>query len=338
MKEKGSLSDMVQLPELGTVVADVILSGERQEPERHVMVGGQVRGYLRWFGDLSEHKGYWPLAESISQGLICPGAEREALTSIVDLFAKDWKCSSISVRTAINGAMKFAVALHPDFASQVLGGLSRPYGVLAFVQASVRWLTCHRLTLTNEQQEAFWQLWPICQSAQSAQYISNEDYQIVCAFCAGKTFHEIALDLDYSVEEISNIYQQTVDRANSILCNTRGGPSVGERLKSLGFLPWMSGTRELETAVRLAYEDHSLLDGNATDVLFPAVAKELGITEGQVPYRIKKVIDEVYNDNRAGYKNSELKGVLTHEGSKRARIQLVVASLVRYIEAHEHRN
>lgn len=323
--------DALPLEWLGAEVAAVVKSGEQQEPERHVMVGGQVRGYLRWYGDLTAQRGYWPLAEAIAQSLSRSGAEREALRNILGLFAGDWDCTAAMVRSAVNDVVQNAVELHPAFASQVLGGLTAPRDALSFIKASAHWLAIHRLALSKDGSEAFWQLWPICLMQQDAQYISREDFRVVREHAAGRTFHEIASELDDSAEDVQNLYQRTLERAAAVLQEAQGksDDSIETALKRVGFLPWMEGVKELAVAVSLVRSGPSPL-GNADKNFYPAVAESVGITPDQAAQRLRKAINSAWRNNREHREYDEFYQSIGIIG-RGTRVQAVVTALARYI-------
>lgn len=94
----------------------------------YVILGIQVPGYLCWYGDLMDQRGLWPLLDAIQSSLHRPGEEREALTTTLEMYAKEWDC-----------------------------GLSAPWDLLSFLKASVRWLDIHYLVLSKDASEVFWQ-------------------------------------------------------------------------------------------------------------------------------------------------------------------------------------
>lgn len=316
---------------LGVEVAAVVKNEERQDPERHVMVSGQVRGYLRWYGDLTGMRGYWPLAETISQCLSHVGMERESLRNILELFAGDWGCTAATVRSTVREAVRSAVELHPAFASQVLGGLSSSQGVLPFVKASAHWMTIHRLVLSKNGGEAYWQLWPMYHMERDAQYISREDVHIVQEYAAGRTYHEIALDLDDSAQEVQRLYERTLERAAAILQDAQGKPgdSVETALKRVGFLPWMDGVKELAVAISLVQSDPSLL-GKAGKNFYPAVAESMGITPDQAAQRLRKAIRSAWRNNREHGEYDEFYQSIGIIG-RGTRVRAVITALARYI-------
>lgn len=319
---------------LGTEVATVVQSGERKEPERHVMVSGQVRGYLRWYGDLTKLRGYWPLAEAIAQSLYCAGEEREALSNVLALFAEEWDCTAATVHSAVSETVQCAIELHPAFASQVLGGLSASQGVLQYVKASAHWLAIHRLALSKDGCEAFWQFWPMYRMERSAKYISREDFRIVQQHAAGRSFQEIASDLGETVAEVNSLYQRTLERAAAVLQVAHGKPgdSIETSLKRMGVQPWIDGVKELAVAIRLVQADSSLLD-NGAKTLYAAVAREMDITPGQVSYRLHKAMDTINRNNR---QHMDYDDIYKSLGLKRgARIQAVVTALARYVETEQ---
>lgn len=225
--------------------------------------------------------------------LTCAELVRDALSNILSQYAEDWNCDVSQVQAAVYDVIHHAVELHPAFASQVLGGLTKSWDPLSFIPSSVEWLSNHRLVLTEDQDEAFWQVWPV---SQLGQFITNRDCSIVQKYGAGSTFQEIALEVGDPIEEVKRIYMQTVERANSILHSAHQLP-IKDYLSKVGFMPWMDGIEELSKAVEMVMEDPSLLV-NSIYRLYPALGEAFGLLPSQVSKKLRKILNEAYLYNK----------------------------------------
>lgn len=319
----------ISLFRLGTAVAETI--NDCAQPENSAIC--QVRGYLRWYGELTQYKGYWPLVEIISHMLTCAELVRDTLSHILIPYAEVWDCDVSDVQSAVYEVIEQAVKLHPAFASQILGGFSKPWDPLSFIPASVDWLTNHRLILNEDENEAFWQVW----LSHLGHYITNVDRCIVEKYSAGSSFQEIALELGNTIEEVERSYQQTVERANNILYAVNQCP-IKDYLSKVGFMPWMDGIEELSKAVELVIKDPSLLV-NSTYRLYPALGEAFGLTPYQVSQKLRGILNEayLYNKDIAHGKYNEFFKKARIQGERNSRIPDLLYALIEYIQKEEDR-
>lgn len=293
---------------LGLKTAAAVRSGECQEPERHIPVSGQIRGYLRWYGSLTDTKGYWPLAEAIATGLQEGKFTHKTFMQVTEPFAAEWGSTSEHVREEMTATACEAVDSRPDFAVLVMGGAPDSKFLLTFIEASMRWLKHHTLILRPtmwRQKEAVWVNRRAGQPPlqvkveRSTPYISAEDFLIVSELHRGLSKKDLAQKLGYTPEDLTALYQQTVERAQLIISKInkfqvpagRKEWSIADYLKAMG-LPPLLEEMELEAAIRLAAEQPDLLE-HMVEQFYPALGKAIGRTEGAASHRIRATIDKL---------------------------------------------
>lgn len=275
------------------------------------MVDSQIRGYLRWYGDLTDMSGYWPLAECIAAGTRIETFDPDIFHAVVEPFARERSCEIAKIRADIAQTIRTAVELHPDFASLVLGGLHVFLDIPRFVHASACWLKRFQLCLhplVQGQQEALWKFrcsydW---QKKQEIPFISQADYELVRLRESGAPFSSLTGRLGGSTEELEKRYTETIERARLILEMGHSLPQsvpsgdVSACLQSLGFYPYQYGVAELDTAIRLVRDEPALLS-SLSKKLYPAVSERVGRSPNAVGQRIREVISiGVLNSQRTG--------------------------------------
>lgn len=294
-----------RLSSLGLKAAAAVLSGDHQEPERHIPVSGQIRGYLRWYGSLTYTKGYWPLAEIIALSIKDGTFSTKTLKRLTEQFAGEWSSTPEQIREEMTTTVQEAMASHPDFASFVMGGIPQTNFLREFVEASVRWLKHYRLALCDfawGEQEAVWvrqSLRPQPNLDRTTPYISTEDYWLVSELYRGRGRELLAKKLDCTVEYLDARYHQAIERAETILSKIsdrqipagRTDWEIADYLEAMG-LSVEEGQPELETAIRLGRDQPHLLE-HMTELFYPTVAGMTGRPASTVSHRIRTAIDKL---------------------------------------------
>lgn len=290
---------------LGRRVAVAMQSGERQEPERHIPVDGQIRGYLRWYGNLTRITGYWPLAEAIAYALEDNKFKKPKLRWLAEQFSHEWDSTPDAVIEEMEAAAWIAVDSRPDFALLVMGGATQVDFLLQFIQASMRWLNQFCLSLRHplwQEQEAFWvkkRQWPQ-KVRRDAAYISAEDYLIVSELSRGRSRKELAQRLDCTVKQLTAQYQQILERAQLIVSKSddihftigRENWSIVDYLNSMGMSPYTDGYTVLRSAISLAQEQPGLLN-NMTEQFYPALGEKTNKAPGTMNRKVRNAISSL---------------------------------------------
>lgn len=291
-----------KLMALGFKTAVAVQSGKSQEPERHIPVSGQVRGYLCWYDSLASTKGYWPLAETIAFGLR-DGVTYKTIKQVTELFAGEWGSSPEQVREEMTATVYAAVDANPSFALLVMGGAPRSNFLLTFIKASVIWLKLYMITLRPAewgQKEAVWVRQRAKQflTIEETPYISAGDFLIVQELHNGLDINDLTQKFGLTAEKLNAQYQQAVERANLILTKIskfqvpagQKDWSVRDYLNAMGLPP--PETAELETAIHLGAEQPALLEHMAKQ-FYPALGKAFGCTGSAACNRIRTTIDKL---------------------------------------------
>lgn len=311
-----------------------------QEPGR-VLVDGQVRGYLRWYGDLTGLRGYWPLAEAIAVNVFYVKYYRPMNLKLLDSFAQKQGCSVNTIRYTMDRVVKKAIQLHPDFAAQVLGGFSAPHTLMHFIKCSVQWLSTHRLIHPNmASDDVTWDyLDPSLERRETDGYISEKDFKMIQRRADRQPLQDIAKIWHMPEEMVREDYEQIVFRAKAIVDKAIMPPpekspsewTLSDHLSSIGLKPDMPGVRELEMVVAIVQNDMSLLRGGMLNNVYPTVAQEVGSSADEVARHINKVLSNAIFDSKIRNRKADFYKVenLYHRGSA---LSNFIPALLRYIE------
>lgn len=294
---------------LGLRVAIAVQCGECQERERHIPVSGQIRGYLRWYADLTFHSGYWPLAEAIAYALQEGSFDHSKLKWLTELFATEQNKTPEQIEKLMTAVAWVAVDKKPDFASLVMGGTTKVNFLLRFINSSMHWLTQYQLSLRDQswsKKEAYWVHRRESKVRRDAAYISTEDYLIVSELSRGQGRRKIAQKLGCTLQHINEQYQKAVERAELIVSKAsaiqiptgRDNWDIADYLNYLGMPPHTKGQVVLEAAIRIALEQPELLN-NLTDKFYPILGKELYKASSTISREIKDAIYKLSETQRS---------------------------------------
>lgn len=297
---------------LGLRVAIAVQCGECQERERHIPVSGQIRGYLRWYADLTFHSGYWPLAEAIAYALQEGSFDHSKLKWLTELFATEQNKTPEQIEKLMTAVAWVAVDKKPDFASLVMGGTTKVNFLLRFINSSMHWLTQYQLSLRDHswsKKEAYWVYKRESKVRRDAAYISTEDYLIVSELSRGQGRRKIAQKLGCTLQHINEQYQKAVERAELIVSKAsaiqiptgRDNWDIADYLNYLGMSPYIDGYTVLKTAISLAQEQPGLLN-NMTEQFYPALGEKTNKAPGTMNRKVRNAISSlIKNPNCAEF-------------------------------------
>lgn len=176
-------------------------------------------GYLRWYDDLRDLPGYWPLAEAIALTIKINGRFQKELRWLTAQFAQEQGIRAETVHSHMIKDMEQAIQAHPDFASQVMGSLSDPYALSLrmFLIHSQWWLSCHHLNRMFSRPDCLVAVWNLSMAYQekvwrSGPCLTQADQRMIHRRGQGASFAEIGEELSLSAEEAEAAYDAAVCR------------------------------------------------------------------------------------------------------------------------------